>query len=674
MNASPYLSGGTRGLAVDSSRTLRRGFTLLEGVLVLLVISLLATLLLPSLGSIRESSRQTQCRHNLSQIVRAAESYSQTHGTLPPLAHWRKEPGSQIDLHLSQLPLRFVRGNWATSLLPYLDESAASETGDWTIDELIASDEAAALRTSRPAVFVCPSDAWNTAEARFRLPSDPEVAFARGNYGINGGPQCHRTNEETQPTPNADPTWVLSERDRFAMWGSGIAGVNVSFDPTEFENASSSLVAFNELRAGIHEVDPRGVWTLGHIASSATWANGVAGDGFSPNSQWPNSDDIQTCEILHRVYGPDGLLELGMPCVDYVSITQQATPRSSHPGLVQAAFLDGSVRVVGDGVDPSLWHAVQSRRTRPAEFAESGIESSEELERQLAGTDTPEAAPGRGSVPVVAGKTRTDQSLGEVSEPDVVGMRFVSVPAGRFVMAADNPDGTTLPLAPPHEVVLPTPYEIGVEEVSLDQWTEVMGEPPTAKTASPPSALFADEGDTSFELVRRDASEVPNQIGEATDRWSDPDRTSEPATSISWYDAVEFCRRLTDRGDGYIYRLPTEAEWEYACRLATSAGSGNRNHRMASDLPSGESPLEASPLIGINDEVREWVADRFDRDYYRTSPTTDPTGPTVGLHRFVRGGLHRWTYEGCPIDYCSAPPNATHPRIGVRIVRVPSER
>jgi formylglycine-generating enzyme required for sulfatase activity len=127
-----------------------------------------------------------------------------------------------------------------------------------------------------------------------------------------------------------------------------------------------------------------------------------------------------------------------------------------------------------------------------------------------------------------------------------------------------------------------------------------------------------------------------------------------PVENVSWHEAVEFCEKLSESTRGEprgIYRLPTEAEWEYACRAGgtteysfgdepnaltgfgwVGSGSGGRTH------VGGE--LEANPfgLYDMHGNVAEWCHDRFGREYYGATPSRDPTGPQVGLHRVTRGG------------------------------------
>jgi formylglycine-generating enzyme required for sulfatase activity len=136
-----------------------------------------------------------------------------------------------------------------------------------------------------------------------------------------------------------------------------------------------------------------------------------------------------------------------------------------------------------------------------------------------------------------------------------------------------------------------------------------------------------------------------------------------PVEQVSWEDAVEFHRRLSAQEDrsGRVYRLPTEAEWEYACRAGTTSPyhfGGVLNGRQANcdgEYPYGTSekgpnlerpaivgsyPPNAYGLYDMHGNVAEWCADIYDRntDYYATSPLEDPPGPAHGSNRLLRGG------------------------------------
>ena len=127
-----------------------------------------------------------------------------------------------------------------------------------------------------------------------------------------------------------------------------------------------------------------------------------------------------------------------------------------------------------------------------------------------------------------------------------------------------------------------------------------------------------------------------------------------PASYVSWADAVAYCKKLSEK-EGKTYRLPTEAEWEYACRAGTktawSFGNNEKdfddyawhdentneiNERYAHQV--GQKRPNAFGLHDMHGNVYEWCHDYYKEGYYKESPEKDPTGPTSPSQRVFRGG------------------------------------
>jgi formylglycine-generating enzyme required for sulfatase activity len=118
-----------------------------------------------------------------------------------------------------------------------------------------------------------------------------------------------------------------------------------------------------------------------------------------------------------------------------------------------------------------------------------------------------------------------------------------------------------------------------------------------------------------------------------------------PVESVSWNDVQGFLERLNARDDGYRYRLPTEAEWEYAARAGSTVDtvadldavawySGNSGHETH---PVGRKRANAWGLYDMLGSVWEWCADWYGEKYYASSPVDDPQGPGSGSKHVVRG-------------------------------------
>jgi formylglycine-generating enzyme required for sulfatase activity len=142
-----------------------------------------------------------------------------------------------------------------------------------------------------------------------------------------------------------------------------------------------------------------------------------------------------------------------------------------------------------------------------------------------------------------------------------------------------------------------------------------------------------------------------------------------PVEGVSWEDAQQFCEAVNRKAKGYRYRLPTEAEWEYAAR----AGDGScrygplvevawsRDNSDGKTHPVGQKKPNEFGLYDTLGNVWEWVQDWYDITYYSRSPKSDPTGPFSGEYRVSRGGSWRGVVRG-------------HARVSSRYILKPNVR
>jgi formylglycine-generating enzyme required for sulfatase activity len=227
---------------------------------------------------------------------------------------------------------------------------------------------------------------------------------------------------------------------------------------------------------------------------------------------------------------------------------------------------------------------------------------------------------------------------------NTIGMTLALIPAGEFTMGSPD-DDTDAGSAerPEHGVRITRPFYLGIHEVKQAEYVAVMGHNPS---------FFAAGAGGEADLA-----------GQSTDQ--------SPVESVSWFDAVEFCNNLSKKEglrpfyevDGQTvrvpdwsrsgYRLPTEAEWEHACRAnsqtpysfgtsSTAPGesawygenSDGRTH------PAGQKKPNAFGLFDMHGNVWEWGWDEYGDRYYDDSPVDDPRGPTgvTPPRRVIRGG------------------------------------
>ena len=213
-----------------------------------------------------------------------------------------------------------------------------------------------------------------------------------------------------------------------------------------------------------------------------------------------------------------------------------------------------------------------------------------------------------------------DCTTGPVSDPgnliaNTLGMRLAYIPAGRFDMGSPPEEKGRQPDEFQHAVLLTRPFRISATEVTQAQWQAVMG-----------ANRSHFKGDDL------------------------------PVEKVSWRDAVAFCERLSEL-EGGTYRLPTEAEWEYACRATTTtrfstitdelgtiawyaANSDEHTH------PVGSKRTNAWGLYDMHGNVSEWCSDYYEPQY-PTVAVTDPTGPAEGKYHVMRGGSWGYFLRAC---------------------------
>jgi sulfatase modifying factor 1 len=159
--------------------------------------------------------------------------------------------------------------------------------------------------------------------------------------------------------------------------------------------------------------------------------------------------------------------------------------------------------------------------------------------------------------------------------------------------------------------------------------------------------------------------------------FSDPDQ---PVVGVNWFDAAAYCEWLS-RAKGEFFRLPTEAEWEKACR----GGLVDKEYAWGDEVPSsfeyfgGEwsAPRVAGSwqannfgLLNMGDNVHEWCMDWYSESYYGVSPSENPAGPREGMRRVSRGGSWRHQIKASRCAHRSSlPPAMRYMDYGFRIVR-----
>lgn len=222
-----------------------------------------------------------------------------------------------------------------------------------------------------------------------------------------------------------------------------------------------------------------------------------------------------------------------------------------------------------------------------------------------------------------------------------VGMKLAYIPPGEFEMGSPIDEKGRAEDELQHRVKLTRAFRIGVTEVTQGQWEKVMG----------------------YNRSNFKGSDLPVE-------------------KMSWREAVAFCKKLS-KDEGKVYRLPTEAEWEYACRAgATGAfgGTGNidemawyADNSEEKSHPVGTKKANAWGLYDMHGNVSEWCSDRYGAEYAE-GEAVDPEGPAVGTYRVVRGGSWSHFARACRCAARSSVPESYQLRqTGFRVVKEVSE-
>ena len=227
---------------------------------------------------------------------------------------------------------------------------------------------------------------------------------------------------------------------------------------------------------------------------------------------------------------------------------------------------------------------------------------------------------------------------------------FVQLSSGEFMMGSNSGTAEERPV---HQVRISKGFEMGRYEVTQAQWAAVMG------TAHPSTDKAANEDppDTN-----------PSHFKGPT----------LPVENVSWSDVQRFLTKLNARDTPFVYRLPTEAEWEYAARAGTTEEVPRNLSEIAwfegnssgQTQPIGQKRPNAWGLYDMHGNVSEWVQDWFAVDYYEDGPRTDPTGPASGSYRIHRGcGWFASTEDCRPAFRTFNFPNDGYYNVGFRLLR-----
>jgi formylglycine-generating enzyme required for sulfatase activity len=349
-------------------------------------------------------------------------------------------------------------------------------------------------------------------------------------------------------------------------------------------------------------------WSFGNdekVLGDYAWYHGNA---YGLGEKYPHQVGLKKPNAFGLFDMHGNVLEL---CNDYYGMSYYKYKQL--PGEDLMGPLTGHARVVRGGAwyrgtrdSRSAWRRRDTQLRGPSVHSHVGFRVVRELD------DSTQSAPPTSPVPV-------DPPITELpSITNTIGMSLKLIPAGTFMMGSPISE-TGYAKDIQHKVTISKAFYMQTTEVTQRQWIAVIDSEP----------------------------------------WKDEDNVKEganyPASHVSWDDVVAYCEKLSER-EGKAYRLPTEAEWEYACRAGTqTAWSFGNDEKVLGDYAwydknvgdIGENyahqvALKKSNAFGLYDmhgNVFEWCHDYYGEDYYQQSPKQDPQGPATGSSRILRGGM-----------------------------------
>jgi formylglycine-generating enzyme required for sulfatase activity len=450
---------------------------------------------------------------------------------------------------------------------------------------------------------------------------------------------------QTDQHPVANLTW--NDANAFLEWLSREESVRYRL-PTEAEweyacRAGADTMFQNGL-------SPEDVTTIGNVADLSLKAAGVDLDedaGFT----FATTDDGYVFTAPVGSFQPNafGLYDLTGNVCEWCSDWFQENYYLSSPAVDPQGPEDGVFRVFRGGG----WQA-WSRQFRSANRARFEPDfRAGFLGMRVVREEVTTVADAVDAPPQPTSATRNRQSF-----TNSLGMRFTRISPGEFLMGTANAE-------PDHEefqhiVQITRPFYLGTHEVTVGQFRRFASE-----TGYRTTAETDQQGGNGYDDQRRSIYDPKFNWMNTGFRQSD----QHPVTNLTRQDVDAFLKWLSEK-ESQEYRLPTEAEWEYACRAdgtqeTQSKGAANvaddafreghvQLHTADGNLapfkdgyvytaPVGSFAPNAFGLFDMTGNVSEWCADWFNGQFYQQSSTNDPQGPATGTERVVRGGSWRST-------------------------------
>jgi prepilin-type N-terminal cleavage/methylation domain-containing protein/prepilin-type processing-associated H-X9-DG protein len=341
---------------------LKRGFSLIELLVVIGILAVLAALLLPAVQYAREAARRSTCMNHLKQVVVALAAYESSNRIYPPgsieHADWAS-PGQCLTPECSLNKGRHSRhgASFLVLLLKHIEGDVYYNA--YNFSHPVRAPENTTVTTQKIEVFICPSD--TSGKPQFTTASDPPLSLSgviqKGNVVGNAG--AHGFDHDYHHFVKRMPLL------------QGLFAQNSAVKAADIRDGASNTIGLSEVLATVDGDDVRGASFLGVMGASLFASHSDDSDqehhltpNKKPNAAVGAADHIPFCNNSDPANTPcnqvtDEGPALQSPLAQRAiarSSQQAAAPRSYHSQGVNVALVDGSVRFVADTIDTAVWH------------------------------------------------------------------------------------------------------------------------------------------------------------------------------------------------------------------------------------------------------------------------------------------------------------------------------
>jgi prepilin-type N-terminal cleavage/methylation domain-containing protein/prepilin-type processing-associated H-X9-DG protein len=317
----------------------RRGFTLIELLVVIAIIAVLIALLLPAVQAAREAAPRSQCVNNLKQLGLAIQNYHDTVGTFPI--------GVQNGTNCGN-PNGCPRRTWATSLLPFIEQGVIANANNFTTDFYQLANTTVGLTEIN--VYNCPSDSGNK-----NVEPGGNSGFNRvkGNYVVNWGSASYQQDTGNNPVVTPPAPVVSGSNTSSVPYLTATFTFANSYGINSIRDGTSNTLSFSE----VVNPDP-----------SSTAINGQTAD-----HRGDVYNDDYNCANFETFIPPNAILpdqmnsyciypyQTNPPCITGTAPYLNAA-RSYHPGGLNAAMADGSVKFFKNTININTWRALSTMK------------------------------------------------------------------------------------------------------------------------------------------------------------------------------------------------------------------------------------------------------------------------------------------------------------------------